>query len=319
MPPDRPANSTSRRRFITLAAAVPATFLAGAALRSAFGEAPSASAPLPDLPPLTPRVAGKYPIGIELYGVRGELAKDLPNTLRTVAKLGYEIVEFYSPYFAWKTPYAKEVKLLMDDVGLRCYSTHNNIASLSPGETLEHAIELNQILGSRYLVMASAPRVTNTVDGWKRFGDELSKAVERLKPHGLTAGFHNHDAEWAKIDGETRIMDVIAANTPKDFILQLDIGTCLKAGADPIAWINAHPGRIRSIHLKDWAPGAVEDEKSYRVLFGEGVAPWKEIFQTAESVGGVEYYLMEQEGSRYSEFETAERCLATWKQMRAAS
>ena len=52
-----------------------------------------------------------------------------------------------------------------------------------------------------------------------------------------------------------------------------------------------------------------------RVLFGEGVAPWKEILATAESVGGVEYYLLEQEGSRYSEFETAKRCLASWKKL----
>ena len=92
---------------------------------------------------------------------------------------------------------------------------------------------------------------------------------------------------------------------------------CIEAGADPIAWIKAHPGRIQSVHLKDWAPGTRAEEKGFRVLFGEGVTPWKEILATVESVGGVEFYLMEQEGSRYSEFETAERCLATWKKMRA--
>jgi hypothetical protein len=54
-------------------------------------------------------------------------------------------------------------------------------------------------------------------------------------------------------------------------------------------------------------------------LFGEGVSPWQEIFAAAESVGGLEYYLMEQEGSRYSEFETVQRCLDTWKTMRASA
>jgi sugar phosphate isomerase/epimerase len=53
-----------------------------------------------------------------------------------------------------------------------------------------------------------------------------------------------------------------------------------------------------------------------RVLLGEGVAPWKEIFQAAESVGGAQYYLVEQEGSRFSELETAQRCLASYKQLR---
>ena len=68
--------------------------------------------------------------------------------------------------------------------------------------------------------------------------------------------------------------------------------------------------------LKDWAPGSRADEKSYRVLFGEGVSPWKEITAALESVGGVESYLLEQEGSRFSEFETARRELDAWKHFR---
>jgi sugar phosphate isomerase/epimerase len=110
-------------------------------------------------------------------------------------------------------------------------------------------------------------------------------------------------------------MDVIAANTPKEFTLQLDVGTCVEAGADPVAWIKANPGRIRSLHLKDWAPGPSEQEKGYRVLFGEGVCPWKAIFAVAEATGGVEYYLIEQESSRFPEMETARLCLENWKKL----
>ena len=96
------------------------------------------------------------------------------------------------------------------------------------------------------------------------------------------------------------------------------MGTAIESGVDPVAWINANPGRIKSVHLKDWAPGTKAEEKSFRVLFGEGVTPWKELLAAVEAVGGVEYYLIEQEGSRYSEFETSERCLANWKKMRGA-
>ena len=184
---------------------------------------------------------------------------------------------------------------------------------------MSKAIELNQILGARHLIMASPPPNTKSVEDWKRVCGQLTSAVEQLKPHGLFAGFHNHHVEWAPMEGGQRLMDVIAANTPKEFILQFDVGTCLEAGADPIAWINANPGRIKSVHLKDWAPGSGAEEKGYRVLFGEGVAPWKELTAAVESVGGVEFYLMEQEGSRFSEFETAERCLAAWKKLRAGS
>jgi sugar phosphate isomerase/epimerase len=258
----------------------------------------------------------KYPIGLELYSVRDELARDLPNTLKTVAGFGYEVVEFYAPYYNWSMPYAKEVRALMDDLGLRCYSTHNSIASFTPGGGAGKAIELNQILGARILVLASAPNGVAGLEAWKKLCGQLTTASEQLKTHGLAAGFHNHEPEWAPLDGNLRIMDVVAANTPKDFVLQLDVGTCVEAGADPVAWISANPGRIRCLHLKDWAPGSAEDGKSYKVLFGEGVCPWKEIIAAAEAAGGVEYYLLEQEGSRFPEFETARRCLDAWKAMR---
>ena len=306
--PDSSQAPLSRRHFLGLAGAVPAAMLAS----SLAGPARAAEAPASGPKPAKPR-----PIGIELYAVRGELTKDLPATLRTVAEIGYEVVEFYAPYFQWTPVYAKEVRTMMDDLGLKCYSTHNHLISFTPGDGMARAIELNQILGARHLVLSSAGREPRGADAWKKLCEQLTAATNELLPHGLTAGFHNHQTEWAKVDGDLRIMDLIAANTPKEFVLQFDVGTCMEAGADPIAWIKANPGRIKSLHLKDWAPGADADQKGYRVLFGEGVTPWAEIITAAETVGGAEYYLMEQEGSRYSEFDTARRCLATWKELRS--
>ncbi len=281
----RPFNSISRRSFIALAAAAPLTFAA-------------------------PKVK-RVPVGIELYSVRDELAKDLMSTVRAVAKMGYEVVEFFSPYYQWTPDYAKEVKKLLDDLGIRCPSTHNSPAAFTP-EGIQKAIELNRILGAKYIVMASAGKVTG-LDGWKTVAENLSRASEKLRPLGMRAGFHNHKLEFVPLESK-RPMDVLAANTPKDVTLQLDVGTCVDAGADPVAWIKANPGRITSIHCKDWAAG---EGKGYSVLFGEGDSPWKKIFAAAESTGGIEYYLIEQEGSRFSSMETAERCLAAYRKLRA--
>jgi sugar phosphate isomerase/epimerase len=305
-------DSISRRNFLTVSGAAATALVAQAAQDNAFGALAASS----DNAPPPPKEAKKYPIGLELYSVRTELARDLPNTLRNVAKIGYEVVEFYAPYFDWTIPFAKDVRTQMDDLGLRCYSTHNHFESFTPGDTMAKAIELNQILGARHLILASAPGGTRGLNGWKELCAQLTAAVDQLKLHGLSAGFHNHQTEWAKLDGEQRTMDVLAANTPKEFVLQFDVGTCMEAGADPIAWIKSNPGRIKIAHLKDWAPGERADEKGYRVLFGEGVSPWKEIIVALESVGGVEFYLMEQEGSRFPEFETAQRCLDAWKTFR---
>jgi sugar phosphate isomerase/epimerase len=97
-------------------------------------------------------------------------------------------------------------------------------------------------------------------------------------------------------------------------ILQLDIGTCVEVGYDPAQWINENPGRIKQIHCKEFskAPG-----KGYKVLFGEGDAPWKEIFKAAEGKGGIEQYIIEQEGSNLTPMESIEKCLASFKKMRA--
>ncbi|MGH9159384.1 MAG: sugar phosphate isomerase/epimerase family protein [Vicinamibacteraceae bacterium] len=257
------------------------------------------------------KLRAQVPVGIELYSVRDQLTKDLFGTVSAIAKMGYEVVEFYAPYYDWEPAYAKKVRSLLDDLGIRCPSTHNG-ADVFTSEGLGKAIELNQILGSTLISMASAGGDVEGVDGWKGVAERLAKASEKLMPLGMRAGFHNHQLEFKPLEGEqTRPMDVLATNTPKDVVLQLDVGTCVEVGVDPVAWINANPGRIRSIHCKDWGP-----DEGYEVLFGEGVAPWPEIFKAAESTGGVEQYLIEQEGSRFSSMETAERCLASWKKMR---
>jgi sugar phosphate isomerase/epimerase len=152
------------------------------------------------------------------------------------------------------------------------------------------------------------------LDGWKGIADELNAAAEKLESSGLKPGYHNHQPEWKPVDG-VRPMEVLAKNTKPTVMLQLDVGTCLDAGSDPVAWIKANPGRIHSLHLKDWSS---DPAKGYKVLFGEGDADWKAIFAAAEGVGGVEYYLLEQEGSRFGELQTAKRCLAAYRSTHSA-
>ena len=255
--------------------------------------------------------AKKVPVGLELYSVRGDLAKDLLGTVAAVGKMGYQVVEFYSPYLDWTPEKAREVRKQLDGVGLKCHSTHNNNPSFTE-DGLKKAIELNQILGSKYIIMASAPRATG-LDSWKNVAAQLTAVAGKLKPLGMATGYHNHQIEWRKVDGQ-RPMDVIAAGTPKDVVLQFDVGTCLEVGEDPVAWINSQRGRIKSVHCKDWSK-----EKGYAVAFGEGEAPWKKIFEAAEKKGGVEYYLVEQEtGSQYPQGELGmvQHCLDNWKQLR---
>ncbi len=252
------------------------------------------------------------PVGLELYSVREILKTDLEGTVRAVAEMGYQCVEFYAPYSEWTESQAKQMRKLMDNLGIRCYSTHNGEESFA-ADKINRTRDRNKILGCKYVVLAHADPKPEP-DGWKGVADELNAAADKLEPSGLKVGYHNHQAEFTGTEGQ-RPMEILAKNTKPSIMLQLDVGTCLEAGSDPVAWIKANPGRIRSIHCKDWSPDA---DKGYKVLFSEGVAPWANIFAAAESVGGVEYYLVEQEGSRLSELETVKKCLENFRAKKPA-
>jgi sugar phosphate isomerase/epimerase len=289
-------SSLSRRSFLAFSALLPTTIFAQKT-------SPQANTPPKDKKPM-------LPVGLELYSVRDELQRDPQGTVRAVGQMGYQGVEFYAPYFDWTEAQTKDMRKLLDDLHIRCFSTHNSAEYLGP-DKLAQVRDRNLILGSSYVVQASAPKI-QTLDGWKTVADNLNGAAAKLEPSGLKVGYHNHQPEFTPLDGK-RPIEILAANTQPSVMLQLDVGTCLESGSDPVEWIRANPGRIRSLHLKDWSP---DPDKGYKVLFGEGAGEWLDIFAAAESVGGAEYYLIEQEGSRFSELDTARKCLESYHTLR---
>src|ERR1700719_3098731 len=149
----------SRRSFIILSAMLPL------ALRSAGASA--------------------VPVGLELYSVRNALKQDLQGTVRAVAQMGYQCVEFYSPYFDWTEAQTKDMRKLLDDLGVHCYSTHNNADYLSK-DNISKTRDRNQTLGCKYVVIASTHPYTDLA-GWKTFAGTLNSAAEQLEPSGLKA------------------------------------------------------------------------------------------------------------------------------------
>ena len=163
------------------------------------------------------------------------------------------------------------------------------------------------------MVVASTNVEGQGIDGWRKFADVLNEANDGLASAKMHAGYHNHKSEFVPIDG-VRPMEVLAKSTKPTVMLQLDVGTCLEAGSDPVAWIKANPGRIRSIHCKDWSPDA---GKGYTVLFGEGVdglegdfcrcGAWRRRRILFDRAGRVEDVGIG----------TARECLKTYRKMRA--
>jgi sugar phosphate isomerase/epimerase len=277
----------SRRTALTASAVLP--FALAASRRPAFAAAKRA----------------QIPVGLELYSLKDDERKDMIGTLRAVKQMGYDGVEFWAPYFDWPRERIRDLRMTLDDIGLRCFSTHNRNYYFSP-DKLDRIIDYNLLLGSRHVVMAHPGKV-ESLDGWKQIAEILTTSHARFKKAGLRGGYHNHGMEWkATLDGGKRPIDVLTAGTPKDFGFQVDTATCLAAGGDPVAFTRSLPGRVKSYHLKDWSN---DPAKGYKVLLGEGIGDWPKLLDAAESVGGVEFYLIEQEGSRLSPMETVKTCL----------
>lgn len=149
------------------------------------------------------------------------------------------------PVFRMAESQPKEMRKLLDDLGIRCFLTHND-SSFFNRENLPKACALNLILGSKYVVVASAEPEPG-VDGWKAVAETLNFAAEQFKSAGLKAGYHNHRLEFTPAANQPlklRPIEIIAKNTKPTIMMQLDVGTCLEAGLDPVAWIRANPGRI---------------------------------------------------------------------------
>ena len=113
-------------------------------------------------------------------------------------------------------------------------------APTSRAENLKKARDMNLILGSKYVIMSSSQPKPG-LEGWKEVADSLNSAADQLEPAGLKTGYHNHEREFTPVEGK-RPIEILAKNTKPSVALQLDVGTCLKAGSDPVAWIRANPG-----------------------------------------------------------------------------
>jgi sugar phosphate isomerase/epimerase len=124
----------------------------------------------------------------------------------------------------------------------------------------------------------------------------------------MLTGYHNHFHEFTPMDGELP-WDTFFGNTNKDVIMQFDTGNALHGGGEAPPFLERYPGRALSVHLKEHS--ATND----KALIGEGDVPWDEVFRLCETIGGTQWYVVEQESYAYSPLECVDRCLQNLKAM----
>ena len=252
----------------------------------------AASSGLPELLRANPY---GLPVGLQVYTVRDQLAKDPAGTLKEIAEVGYKEIEVGD--FLGKT--AAQYRALMSEVHLTTPSAHYGFETLTSG--WEKEIEFAKAAGVKYMVnSALAEDHRESLDGFKRAAAAFNKAGEQTAKAGIQFGYHNHNFEFNKFDG-TLGYDVLVKETdPKLVHFELDCFWMTHAGHDPVQYFEKYPGRFPLLHIKDLKkgiPASTTFATPYGNPFtevGRGIINWKRIFEAAKR-GGLKHYFVEQD------------------------
>ncbi|MBI2300691.1 MAG: sugar phosphate isomerase/epimerase [Armatimonadetes bacterium] len=250
----------------------------------------------------------QIPVGLQLYSVRGEVQQDLPAALAGTAACGYVGAEpwgYPGDKLEWMGHSAQAIRKLYDDHGLACCGMH--LAPVALSDNLDRTIEMNQILGNRFLIIAADPQRMKARETIAELAGILNRAAEKLAPLGMYSGYHAHGFDFATVDGEVA-WDILFSQTLPEVIMQMDIGNCAGGGGDPIGELRRFPGRARSVHLKDFGGGPES-------VIGEGQADWPTIFDLCEKQHPTEWYVVEEGGADGLGFSVCRRSLEALRRM----
>ncbi|MHC5057757.1 MAG: sugar phosphate isomerase/epimerase family protein [Planctomycetota bacterium] len=260
-------------------------------------EVPAEPAPAPEPVVEAAPETKSLPMALQLYSVRYNCETDLEGVLERVARMGYVGVEF-AGYYGRS---AEALKTLLDRYGLAVAGTHIRIDALL-GEEFQKTVEFNKTIGNRFLIVPGLPEeYRNSADAWRRTADVFNFIAERAAAVDMRVGYHNHTVEFQPMDGELP-WDIFFSRAKPEVVMQLDTGNALHGGADPVPFVERYPGRATTVHLKEHS--ATND----KALIGEGDVRWDDIFRLCETVGGTEWYIVEQESYAFPPMECVAKC-----------
>jgi sugar phosphate isomerase/epimerase len=247
-------------------------------------------------------------VGIQLYTLRDRTETDLLGTIRKVAELGYEAVEF-AGFFGQS---AAEVRKVLDETGLKAPSAHVSLQWSEPEdkmwEAYAEALAYTKEIGLTYIVTPWAPMPeVPTMEDVDKLAAVLKHASDMARAAGFIYGYHNHDFELKQVDGVTIMDHLLQKLSPEELIAEFDLGWVHMGGGVPVDYINRYAGRVPLAHFKDFGDGTKDTE------VGSGVVDFEPVLAVAEQAS-IEYFIVEQEQFQVSSLESAKICLEYFRQ-----
>ena len=231
-------------------------------------------------PPVVPRIER---IGLQLYTVRSALSKDLDGTIAAVARAGVTELEFFNMF---GKPVAYWVEL-MKRHALTAPASHEGLPATDDG--WGPIFDRAQAMGHRWVIV---PWVGDEYRGsraaWQRLAGRLNRGAEQARAAGLGFGYHNHDFEFAPVDGTSGYEILTTETDPATMKLELDLYWAVKAGQDPLAILRRWPGRVISCHVKDAGPAPAREMRDV----GKGTIDFRTLLATGKA-GGLQHWFIE--------------------------
>ncbi|HZO68849.1 MAG TPA: sugar phosphate isomerase/epimerase [Kribbellaceae bacterium] len=219
-------------------------------------------------------------IGMHLYTMRGPLATDYPGSLRQLAGIGYRTIGV-SGRFGHS---AAAIRGFADDAGLRIVLEHVGYEKIANG--WETAMEEVRLMGGRWAAIPSLPGSLRSPDGYRQAAAEFNAAGEIARQYGVGLLYHNHDFDFAVMNGEV-LWEILANETDPALVgFELDLYWCVRGKQHPVPYFHRYPGRFPALHVKDMAPNLGFAD------VGSGVLNWPSFFDP-EQVAGIEQWLVE--------------------------
>jgi sugar phosphate isomerase/epimerase len=237
-------------------------------------------------------------IGVQLYTIRGEIAKDAKGSIRKVAELGYKEVENFGYNGKFFGMDAKAYRDLLSETGLSAPSGHYLLNNLRTG--WDKAVEDAAAIGQQYMVLAFLmPNERKTADDYKKVAELLNQAGETCRKAGIQLAYHNHDFEFEPVGG-TLPFDILMGQTEPALVqAELDLYWAVKANQQPIDLFRKYPKRIALWHVKDMD----STEKKNFTEVGSGTIDFTTIFK-AHRLSGMKHFFVEQDVCPGSPFDS---------------
>ena len=223
-------------------------------------------------------------IGLQLYTVRDQLEKDFEGTIERVAQIGYTNMEFAG--YSNRTP--EQVRALLDRLRIESKSSHIGANLMRQDAALQ--IRTAKVIGQEYITLPSYPFARDGgVNAWKQGAAEFNKWGAMCRDAGIRLAYHNHSAEFAKVDGDVSGFDVLMRETDPALVdFELDLYWAVFADQDPLALFRKYPGRFAMWHVKDMQ---VTGTTKSMTPVGGGTIDFRTIFAHAGESGMKHFFV----------------------------